>query len=440
MKTVLLVTVGGSHQPIVTAIQTLNPDRVIFICSDGPKGSISQVTGKGSPCEVRKGSEVIERLPNIPTQMRLRDFDPDRDVVLLHNPDDFAECYAAITRKIAEINQTEAGLVLMADYTGGTKTMSVTLALSALDFGAKLMLTTGDRRDLIRVNRGEMTEQASIAPVVMQRVLEQDIPAMVADYNYAAALQKLRQLRVNQDGSPEMRNKIRQLFDLCSAFDAWDRFDHLEAWEALRPWMKIRLVSSLGRFLKQVIHSRGLLDNTFESAEGSKGHGYEIVQDLLLNAQRRAHQQRYDDAVGRAYRALELLAQVRLNQEYGIQTGNVNIALLPETLRPQYEAHRSHNGKIELPLLRSYQLLTQLEGDPVGQLFQARESLIKDSLKIRNASLFAHGFRPITRPDFEQTIETTWIRFIQDTLTELVGSSQAPAAPQLPTQPDEWFL
>ncbi|NJM00799.1 MAG: TIGR02710 family CRISPR-associated protein [Synechococcaceae cyanobacterium SM2_3_2] len=285
-----------------------------------------------------------------------------------------------------------------------------------------------------------MTEQASVAPVVMQRVMEQDIPAVVADYNYTAALQKLRQLRVSQDGSPEMRNKIRQIFDLCSAFDAWDRFDHLEAWEALRPWMKIGLVSSLGRFLKRVINSRGLLDSTFESAEGSKGHGYEIVQDLLLNAQRRAHQQRYDDAVGRAYRALELLAQVRLNQRYGIKTGDVDIALLPETLRPQYEPHRSPNGKIELPLLRSYQLLTQFEGDPLGQLFQSRESLIKNSLQIRNASLFAHGFRPISRPDFEQTIETTWIRFIQDALTELVGSSQAPEAPQLPTQPDEWFL
>ncbi|MCF2971758.1 Uma2 family endonuclease [Synechococcus sp. Nb3U1] len=39
--------------------------------------------------------------------------------------------------------------------------------------------------------------------------------------------------------------------------------------------------------------------------------------------------------------------------------------------------------------------------------------------------------------------DVVWIshsRFIQDALTELVGSSQVPEAPQLPTQPDEWFL
>jgi hypothetical protein len=48
MPKILLVTVGGSFQPIVTAIGTLSPDRVIFICSDGDKGSKSQVIGEGT--------------------------------------------------------------------------------------------------------------------------------------------------------------------------------------------------------------------------------------------------------------------------------------------------------------------------------------------------------------------------------------------------------
>ncbi|MDF5722106.1 MAG: hypothetical protein PUP91_16785 [Rhizonema sp. PD37] len=40
---ILLVTVGGSFQPIVTSIHSLKPDRVIFLASDGEKGSKSQV-------------------------------------------------------------------------------------------------------------------------------------------------------------------------------------------------------------------------------------------------------------------------------------------------------------------------------------------------------------------------------------------------------------
>jgi len=63
MPKVLIVTVGGSHQPIVTAISSLQPDRVIFLCSTGNRGSESQVIGKETPCEVRKGTES-EQLSN----------------------------------------------------------------------------------------------------------------------------------------------------------------------------------------------------------------------------------------------------------------------------------------------------------------------------------------------------------------------------------------
>jgi hypothetical protein len=73
MSTILLITVGGSPQPIITAIQSLNPDRTVFICSDGPRGSVSQVIGEGTPCEIRRGAEVVERLPNLPTHLGLGD-------------------------------------------------------------------------------------------------------------------------------------------------------------------------------------------------------------------------------------------------------------------------------------------------------------------------------------------------------------------------------
>ena len=63
------------------------------------------------------------------------------------------------------------------------------------------------------------------------------------------------------------------------------------------------------------------------------GHGLEAVEDLLRNAERRASQQRYDHAVGRFYRAMELTEQLLLKQgvckqvgKQGIETGNDKIA------------------------------------------------------------------------------------------------------------------
>lgn len=159
MSKILLVTVGGSFQPIITAINSLQPNRVIFIASDGEKGSKSQVIGEGTPCEVRRGVEVIEKLPNIPTQVNLGDrFQPERDLILAQNPDDLAECYPKIHGYIKKLQQ-ETGHEIMADYTGGTKTLSAALAMAAVDCGISLYITIASRDNLIKVERGQITQK-----------------------------------------------------------------------------------------------------------------------------------------------------------------------------------------------------------------------------------------------------------------------------------------
>ncbi|KYC43949.1 hypothetical protein WA1_02035 [Scytonema hofmannii PCC 7110] len=159
MSKILLVTIGGSFQPIITAISSLQPDRVIFIASDGEKGSKSQVIGEGTPCEVRRGAEVIERLPNIPTQVGLGDrFQPQRDLILVQNPDDLGECYSKIRDRISSLQQ-ESSHEIMADYTGGTKSLSAALVMAAIDCGISLYLTIAARDNLVKVEKGEMTQR-----------------------------------------------------------------------------------------------------------------------------------------------------------------------------------------------------------------------------------------------------------------------------------------
>lgn len=160
MSRVLLVTIGGSFQPIVTAIRSLEPDRVIFIASDGEKGSKSQVIGAYTPCEIRRGAEIIERLPNIPTQVELGDkFKPERDLILIQNPDNLGECYLGATKCIRELQQNPSAEIV-ADYTGGTKTMSAALVLAVVDCNIPLYLTiAGARENLIKFERGEFTRQ-----------------------------------------------------------------------------------------------------------------------------------------------------------------------------------------------------------------------------------------------------------------------------------------
>jgi CRISPR-associated protein (TIGR02710 family) len=429
---ILMLTVGSSHQPIITAIRSLQADRVVFICSSGNKGSQTQVIGEGTPCEVKRGTEVIERLPNIPKQAGLGDrFDPTRDVILIQEPDDLSECYQRASSGIQSLQREFPDAQIMADYTGGTKSMSVGLAMAALDYQATLYVTTGNRTNIIKVERGELTAQAVVAPLVAQRTIEQFLPIVLQQYNYPAAIGELKRLLSSMALPSETRRQIQDLYACCSGLDAWDRFEHDEALQLLETQMRRSEIRQLVIFLKQVISSRGQIDQKFDISNGTNGHDYEIVQDLLLNAERRATQERYDDAVGRLYRAIELLAQIRLLKSYSIKTGDVETQQLPESLREEYEKMRSPKGKILLGLRNSYELLSKFDDEPLGQLYLENANRIINALETRNNSLFAHGFQPITCSDYQKVSEVI-ITFIQSGIAAVIPAKSKSNPSQFP--------
>lgn len=114
---------------------------------------------EGTPCEVRQGAKVIEKLPNIPTQMKLGEsFQKERDLILVENPDDLSECYTKIYSFICDLQQ-EASYEIMADYTGGTKSLSAALAMAAFDCGVSLYVTIAARDNLIKVEQGQVTQK-----------------------------------------------------------------------------------------------------------------------------------------------------------------------------------------------------------------------------------------------------------------------------------------
>jgi hypothetical protein len=55
--------------------------------------------------------------------------------------------------------QQEASHEIMADYTGGTKTLSAALVMAAVDCGISLYLTIAARDNLVKVERGELTQR-----------------------------------------------------------------------------------------------------------------------------------------------------------------------------------------------------------------------------------------------------------------------------------------
>ncbi|MBK4730297.1 TIGR02710 family CRISPR-associated protein [Oxynema sp. CENA135] len=430
IQTILLITVGGSPEPILTAIKELEPNRVVFICSDDTedsKGSKDQIIGQDKPCIIRKGDEV-EKRDNIPTQLQMGDrFNPDRDLVLLSNPDDLSESYRAIAAKIREIQQELPNSEILADYTCGTKTMSAALAMVGLDYRLSLYVTTSIRRNLVRVESGEITEKTIASPILVERTIEQFLPLFLQQYNYPAAIAELKNSLKMELPSP-LKRRIRTLYECCMGFDAWDRFDHVQAWKFLSVHMKYPSIQPLVLFLKRVMGSReGIAhaaNDDFQAPEKINGHGYEIVEDLLLNAQRRASLERYDDAVARLYRALELLEQVRLWQGYQIKTGDLDLEKIPESLHEKYSVMRSPVSQaIQIGLTKSYELLGELS-DPLGEIYLQQKSKILDSLKLRNYSILAHGLQPVSQDEYDQFARIV-IPFIEDGIIASIPKSKS---------------
>jgi hypothetical protein len=118
---------------------------------------------------------------------------------------------------------------------------------------------------------------------------------------------------------------------------------------------------------------------------------------------------------------MELLAQIRLKLNYNLITGNIDTSNphINEELKKKLEARRNDRGMIQIALRESYELLYQL-GDPIGIDYKEHNNKLMDALRLRNDSLFAHGFNPLSEHDYKK-IEDSVCRFIERNLEAITG-------------------
>jgi len=394
MSRILILSVGGSCEPIVNAIREYQPDFVYFFCSSGPKGSDKTVAGPGEPCgDQRKFKcpgchrESFIGNPKGKSIVVQAELPQDKyEIVLVNDPDDLNECYCVLSSLSKHINQKfPNNPQVIANYTGGTKTMSIALALTGI-MGEKwdLSLNKGSRIDLIKVSSG------TDIPVMVDKwgifcQLQMDSAKRAIEiHNYSAAESLFSEL-CQHPLEVSLEKKIIRARHICKAFDYWDKFDHANALNLLEK--EAQGYTEYILILKKIL---GKIPST----------GYELVVDLLLNAERRAIQAHYDDAVARLYRATELFAQIRLEKEYQISTSDLKLDQLKNDIRTYYETRVRDDGKVILGLREDYELLLRLK-DPIGKVYEAQKSKIINALTKRNQSIGAHGTTPLMNNDYQ---------------------------------------
>jgi CRISPR-associated protein (TIGR02710 family) len=306
-KAILICTVGGSHQPILTALRARQWERVVFVCTPGAGGSAIMV------------EEAVGTLPPIPV---LAGLDPDGWELVTVPPDEPDAAFAVLVDKLRALARDLPGAEIVADFTGGTKSMSAALTLAALEAGAALQLVTGDRPDLVRVR--DSTEQA-IAVRTKRIAGAREFERLASGwsrYAYQEAAEGFAALWNDLKTEGLSREELRPLTrakELSQAFAAWDSFDHKGAFGCLRN----------SRYDGMTIGGRSDWRDLAAALVREQSSPWTALhlRDLWRNAQRCAARGRHDDAVARLYRLWEGIAQWLLWADFRLDTAMVETGL-----------------------------------------------------------------------------------------------------------------
>lgn len=413
MTRVLIVSVGGSPDPILKAVELHQPDEVIFACSAPPceRPSVDQVIGEGTPCRHLMNEQEQWR-PNLVTQLDLKGFREDLQIISLPDPDDLNDCLERLRTFIQALPSRFSQLELVGDFTGGTKSMSAALAFTLLEQKASLSVVSGKRDNLVRIETSEGLRIIDPLPFRARRLLQERLPPLLETHLYGRARTLLVEFLQEQSEflRPDQRQALETVIAELQVLVLWDRFRWREAldlahqqqfgatWPELWSWW-LRVEASI--------------DWDPGQPPAVEITGYELVQDLLLNAERRGRRGWYDDAVARLYRALELLAQTYVRLELGIDG-------TPDWTG-RSEPPRLRNGET-IPtqgVVALYRWLQDRESPGgLGGLYGRQWRELMALFDARNRSLLGHGLRPIEASEW-QSLQARVSNLLSDTLYSL---------------------
>jgi CRISPR-associated protein (TIGR02710 family) len=278
------------------------------------------------------------------------------------------------------------------DYTSGTKAMSSALVSAAITLRVgSILYVYGERGEGGRVKSGT-ERRSSLSP---SKIFSKDIFNKAIDYFKYYRYCDCIELLENFEFHPDYYEKVKLLKKLSQLFDAWDKFNFNSAFNICKTISPDEL---------KIFQLKGYFEDQLKPALSkliSNELTIEKITDLISNAQRRATEGKYDDAVARLYRALEMLAQLEFRKEFNCSTSEVKIENLPETYRE--ETKNSYldkkDNKIKIPLFGAFNLLASIQ-NKIGLEFMSMQEEIKQILSKRNNSILAHGSITLTEKDY----------------------------------------
>lgn len=379
----MVLSVGGSPAPIVASLNAQQPQYVCFFVSADSRGAIE--------------SAVLPALLYRPRH---------HDWIETPSAEDLLACYEVLRQELPRlVLKWRVPLAeWVADYTGGTKTMSVALGLATIQTVGRYSYVGGIERTKeglgVVVDGKERVLHLANPWDVLAVSARQRASLLFSRGRYEAAAEDYD--AVADRVSAADRGVLRALAMLARGYSEWDRFAHAEARallsRSLATLEPFAVGSGSGDWLALAASVRDHKD-VLRKMQTEEGGGLRVA-DLIANAQRRGDlEARYDDAVARLYSALEMAARVALEQRHKIRASRVQPDQVPGTIREEFcqqysKTDEKGNRFLKLPHYAAYRLLAELKDDLADRYFgRAKEA--KALLDQRNSSILAHGDRPV---------------------------------------------
>lgn len=378
------VGTGASGEDIAHAIyfsiNQQNPDYAVFIVS-------------------RKTQD--ETLPFIEKILKEKIHELKYNVELQEEVNEFETLYDSYLKIIKSyIKQGYQKERMVIDYTSGTKAMSAALVTAGITVEAgSISYTYGERREGGRVKSGS-EKVTSLSTNLFNT--EKKIYQATTLFNknlFDAAEEILSSFADNPH--PVYEHKIKFINKLSRALSKWDKFDFNSSFEIL---IEIKSNETL---IKEAKLSDINIDKLAQAANFLKEkslNNYKVLE-LIENAKRRKQEGKYDDAVARLYRSLEMIGQIEFEGKFNCSSSDVQIENMPAEFTEEIKKYFDiKDNKIKLPLFATFDILKKCD-NYLGVKFFDNLNKVKKILHLRNNSILAHGQTPLDEKNFTEALE-----------------------------------
>ena len=380
-KVALLMTVGtgigedkekaraGLSNAMLRSIISRNPDIVKFFGSEESKLTV----------------ETLKELYKTTFDEEL-DF---YEFIQIDEIDSFNKYFTTIK---SYVNDLEEEYYIVIYYTYGTKTMTMSAAMVSMACRKELIFVSGERENGIVVRGSEQVQNQNLFPIYDSLLLEKIQDAFNANRFETAKslLSELVDPKINKEA----------YYKLITAYSYFDDVNYVEAFNSFDFKLFSKEWSDLSDDFLKNIKSLKILNKETQSQKI-----YYVLASLINNARRRYEENKFDDAIARLYRSLELIGQIKL-EEYGLDSSDIDLEKLKEfNIDEKFinglKSLRASDGKIKIGLIKDFELISYFDDD-LANFYVENNKRIQNIVKFRNSSILAHGMEAKSAEEYDE--------------------------------------